>query len=171
MISLLIWLLKILLVLFLSFTTVYFFGRQIKINGNAMSPTIEHSDNVLINKLSSILFAPKTGDLVIFRPNGNPLANLEIRRVVAIPGDKLKISDGSLYINGKKITDDFGRIEDAGIAKEEIKISNGEYFVLSDNRENMQDSRNISFGMVKRSYCIGQAWFIISPSNRRGLVK
>lgn len=171
LVSAIFWLLKILLILFLSFATIYFFGQEIKINGNSMSPTIEHGDKVLVNKISSILFSPRTGDLIVFKPNGNPLANTEIRRVVGVPGDKLKISNGYLYVNGNKIIDDFHRIEDPGIAKDEIKLAEGEYFVLSDNREIMQDSRNVSFGTVKRSYCTGKAWFIGSPSNRRGFIK
>lgn len=171
LINVLLWLLKIMLVLFLAFTTVYFWGQEIKMNGNSMSPTIEHGDKILINKISTILFPPKAGDLIVFKPNGNPLANTEIRRVLGTPGDKIKISDGYLYINGNKITDDFHRIEDPGITKDELRLADGEYFVLSDNREIMQDSRNISFGMVKRSYCTGKAWFIRSPSNRRGFIK
>lgn len=169
--NILIWLVKITLILFLSVSTVYLFGKEVKMSGNSMYPTLENGDTVLINKFSNLIFKPKVGDLLVFRPNGNPLANIEIKRVVALPGDKVKISDGYLFVNSQKIDSNFNKIQDAGIAEKEITLSAGDYFVLSDNRNIMQDSRNVSFGMVRRSYCIGKAWFIISPSGRRGIIR
>lgn len=139
-------------------------------SGNSMSPTIEHSDRVLINKFSTVLFSPGAGDLIVLHPNGSPVAALDIKRIVGVPGDKILISEGSLFVNGSKVTDNFGPIEDPGAAKETIKLASGEFFVLSDNRNSMQDSRNVSYGTVKRSYMVGKAWFILSPVDRRGLL-
>lgn len=166
-----IWTFKIILVLFLSFATVYFFGIKIKVAGNSMTPTISNRDSVLINKLGNIILPPKSGDLVAFRPSGNPLANIEVKRIVAVPGDKIKIKDGFLYVNGNKAFDNFSAINDPGVAKDEVKLNSDEYFVLSDNRDIMQDSRNPDIGMVKRSYIIGTAWFIIEPGSNRGFIK
>lgn len=164
------WLLKIIFALFLAFITVMLFGTKVKMTGNSMVPTIENGDNVLINIVANFT-PPKAGELIVFRPNGNPMANLEIKRVVGVPGDKVKISEGHLYVNGKRISDDLSKISDPGIAEEEITLAADDYFVLSDNREIMQDSRNPDIGMLKRQYCVGKAWFIISPSKRRGFLR
>ncbi len=166
-----IWILKILIVLFLSFVTVYFFGMKVKVSGNSMEPTVSNGHFVLINRLENIILPPKSGTLIAFKPSGNPLSNIEIKRIVATPGDKVKIKDGFLYVNNKKSFDNFSKINDAGTAKDEITLDSDEYFVLSDNREIMQDSRNPDISMVKRSYMIGSAWFIIEPASDRGFIR
>ncbi len=136
-----------------------------------MAPTISNGHSVLINKLVYIVLPPKSGALIAFRPSGNHMSNIEIKRVVAIPGDTVKIENGFLYVNKNKSFENFPKIDDAGIAKEEITLGSDEYFVLSDNREIMQDSRNPDINVVKRSYIIGSAWFIAEPANERGFIK
>lgn len=164
------WLFKIVLVLFLSFATVYFFGTEVKMAGSSMSPTISNKDSVLINRLTNIVFPPNDGDLIAFRPLGNPMANIEIKRIVAVPNDKIKISDGCLYVNGNKAYEEYPLINDMGVLKNETTLGADEYFVLSDNRDIVQDSRNPDIGMVKRSYILGNAWFIIAPRSNRGFI-
>ncbi len=166
-----IWFFKILIVLFLSFVTVYFFGMKVKVSGNSMEPTVSNGYSVLINRLENIILPPKSGTLIAFRPSGNPLSNIEIKRIVATPGDKVIIKNGFLYVNNNKLFDNFSKINDAGIAKDEITLGSDEYFVLSDNRDIMQDSRNPDISVVKRSYMIGSAWFIIEPANAGGFIK
>ena len=86
----------------------------------------------------------------------------------------MRIDDsGNIYINGKVLKESYGRevIQDPGIARDEITLGEGEYFVLGDNRNNSEDSRFASVGMVKRKNIVGKVWMIIEPFDSFGFVK
>ena len=63
------------------------------------------------------------------------------------------------------------RMDDAGLAENEITLAEDEYFVLGDNRNNSEDSRFANIGNIKESYIIGKAWFIIAPRDKLGLIQ
>ena len=96
-----------------------------------------------------------------------------IKRVIGLPGDYVEIKDGAVYINGEKLQEDYetSKIDDVGIVNEKIKLGSDEYFVLGDDRQNSEDSRNANVGNVKYSYIYGKAWFVISPKSHFGFVK
>ena len=70
------------------------------------------------------------------------------------------ISDGFLYVNSELVEDGFDSMEEAGIADEEITLGIGEYFVLGDNRNKSEDSRNTTIGIVLEDNIIGKVWNI-----------
>ena len=110
--------------------------------------------------------------MIAFLPNGNEKSHYYVRRVIACPGDTIQIKEGVVYVNGEayqeKIT--VASIEDAGVASEEIKLGNDEYFVLGDNRNNSEDSRLANIGNVKKSYIIGKAWFYFKSIGNMGFI-
>ena len=137
-----------------------------------MNPVLENGDVVLINRIVYNATSPKRGDIIAFEPKGNENAHYYIKRIVGLPGETVEIIENSIYINGKKIEEDYKTtdIDDVGIASEEITLGGDEYFVLGDNRENSEDSRNADVGNVKRDYIYGEVWFTVSPRKNIGFV-
>ncbi len=155
----------------LAFGFVFAFGMQVKVIGDSMEPSQYKVQTVLVNRLVYMLFSPKQGDVVVFLPNGNANSHYYVKRVVATPGDKVQIIDGSLYINGALFEDDdekYDKMEDAGIASNEIKLGSGEFFVLGDNRNSSEDSRSANIGLVKTNMLIGKVWFKLKHEDVSG---
>ena len=139
------------------------FGYTITNVGVSMEAELMHNQKVLVNRTKYFLFAPKTGDVVVFKQGSN--AHLYIKRVVATPGDTVQILDGYLYVNGAMVKDGFDKIADPGIAEDKIKLGENEYFVLGDNRNNSEDSRSNTVGPIHRKQIIGKAWFALASEN------
>ena len=167
------WIGSIAIIVVLAYITVAFFGRQTKVVGQAMSPTLVSGETVWVNKLSYVLGKPRQGDLVVFLPNGNEKSHYYIRRVVACPGDTVMIKDGAVYVNGSiyKEKVETPAIEDPGLAAEEITLASDEYFLLGDNRNDSEDSRFANIGNVKRDYLVGKPWFHFRSIRKFGFVK
>ena len=112
------------------------------------------------------------GDIVAFLPNGNKNSHYYVKRVVAGPGDKVRIADGTLYVNGQESKWVTERILDAGIAENEIILGNKEYFCIGDNPNNSEDSRSANIGPVEEGDMIGKAWFHLkSGTDGIGFIK
>ena len=124
------------------------------------------------HEISKKIKDPERFDIVIFKYPDDE-SKLFIKRVIGLPGEKVQIIENRVYINGEKLEEDYDttNIDNVGIAGEEIPLGGDEYFVLGDDRENSEDSRNADIGAVKRDYLYGKAWYIISPGKHRGFVK
>lgn len=152
---------------------VYFFlGRPFTVSGASMYPTLHNGDRMVLSKVGDI----HRFDVVILKA---PDENVEyIKRVIGMPGDTVEMKSGVLYINGKKVDQPF--INTEALAKQtvfmddftlesltgELKVPEGKYFVLGDNRGVSKDSRMIGF--INRSAIEGKAVFTIWPFGRIG---
>lgn len=167
------WTGEILLAALTAVVLVLSVGFRISVVGPSMSPTLENGERILVNRIGYKLFDPKRNDLVVFLPNGNEKAHYYIKRVIALPGDRVQIKDGIVYINGEPFEEkaEVSAIENPLLAEEEIVIGKDEYFVLGDNRNNSEDSRYASIGNVKKEHIVGQAWFIVHPWSKFGFLK
>ena len=167
------WVIEIAIVLVISFVFVYFIGLRTTVVGQSMNPTIENGEEILVNRFVYKLKKPKAIDVIVFLPNGNEKSHYYVKRVIGVPGDKIQIKNGAVYVNGELFDEkaDTAAIEDAGLASEEITVGEDEYFVLGDNRNSSEDSRYANIGNVKREYIIGKAWFRISPLRKIGFIK
>ena len=167
------WTGEILLAVMAAVVLVLSVGFRISVVGPSMSPTLENGERILVNRIGYKLFDPKRNDLVVFLPNGNEKAHYYIKRVIALPGDRVQIKDGIVYINGEPFEEkaEVSAIENPLLAEDEIVIGKDEYFVLGDNRNNSEDSRYASIGNVKKEYIVGKAWLIVYPWNKFGLLK
>lgn len=153
------WIFGIALSVFLAAVVVVFLGKSTRVVGMSMEPTLENGQQIFIDRFLYILTSPKAGDVVAFLPNGNENSHYYVKRVVAVPGDKVRIADGTLYVNGQESRWVTERILDAGIAENEIILGNKEYFCIGDNPNNSEDSRSANIGPVEEGDMIGKAWF------------
>ena len=167
------WIFVIFIAAFLATALVYAFGIRTTMIGESMEPSLSNGQEVLINKIAYQFSAPKRGDVIVFRPNGNENAHYSIKRVVAGPGDSLYIAQGRVIINGTVYGADVAEeTKDAGVALEEITLGPDEYFVLGDNRIILEDSRSANIGNISRGMIEGKAWYHLKgKSVGKGLVE
>ena len=168
-----VWIVEILLTIAAAIIMVSFFGFRVSVIGPSMSPTLENGEKVLVNRFVYKLFDPKQNDLIVFQPNGNEKSHYYVKRVIALPGDTVQIKDGKVYVNGELLAEsvETEKIENAMMAENEIVVGEDEYFVLGDNRNNSEDSRYASIGNVKKDHITGEAWVVVYPFDRIGLLK
>ena len=165
------WIFVTILAIVIATALVFAFGMQVKVIGDSMENTLYNGQSVLIDRALSKIISPKTGDIIVFLPNGNVNSHYYVKRIVAKPGDKVQIIDGVLYINDEikmEDSDIYDKMEDAGIAANPIKLQSGEYFVLGDNRNSSEDSRSANIGIVKSGMIVGKAWFKFKCENASG---
>lgn len=167
------WLLATIIIVAISFTLIFFWGRQVILSGQSMEPRLHHGDVCLINGFKGSLGLYKRGDIILFYPQGDNKLRPSIKRIVGLPGEKVKIQDQKLYIEDKILEGypQFETIEFAGKAAEEITLEKDEYFVLGDNLKESEDSRSNIVGNIKKRDMIGSIWFIISPKEHQGFLE
>ena len=167
------WLFQIIVVILFAYIAVFFFGQSRTNIGQAMNSTLSGGDVVLLNELSYRFSGPSREDVISFKLNGSEDTHSYIRRVIGLPGETIQIIENNVYIDGKKLEEDYktSKISDVGIVGEQMKLASDEYFVLGDDRENSDDSRDADIGNVKRSYIYGKAWFVALPRKHFGFVR
>ncbi len=160
------WVFLVFIAVFMGVALVFAFGIRTSVVGESMEPALSNGQEVLINKIAYQFSAPKQGDVIVFRPNGNANAHLSVKRVVATPGDTVQIVQGKVVINGSVYTKDRAEdTRDPGIAASEILLGADEYFVLGDNRRNSEDSRSANIGNISRGMIEGKAWYHLKGRN------
>ena len=144
---------------------VYYFMTSLTCVGQAMEPSVNSGDQVLVNRFLYSLTAPKRGDVIVFKPNGNVNSHYYMRRVIGTPGDTVQVQEGFVYVNGELFETGTGseQMEFAGVAEEEILLDKDEYFVLGDNRNASEDSRFANIGLIVRDDIVGEAWLRLNP--------
>ena len=158
------------------FLVVYvFLFRPFQVNGNSMHPNFSDNEYILTNIIGLRFEDPKPGDVIVFKAPQDPDKDY-IKRVIGIPGDKVLIKDGSVYLNGKMLDessylDPTIKTNPGSFLKEneEVTAAQDEYFVLGDNRSYSSDSRE--WGFVPKESIIGESFFVYWPLKSMGLIK
>lgn len=157
------------------FVVVYLFLFQPnQVKGQSMDGTFHDGEYILTDKLSYRMGLPKRGDVVVFKSPRNADVDF-IKRIIGLPGDKVKINRGKVVINGKQL-DESSYLDSSVYTgpesylsdNEEITIPVRKYFVMGDNRSHSSDSRD--FGPVAPSEFIGKVFFRYWPIDRLGQV-
>ena len=160
------WVFSILVSVLLGAVFVFAFGLKTSVIGVSMEPGLYNGQQILINRFLYQLSEPKAGDVIVFLPNENQYSHYYVKRIVAVPGDRIKILDGKVYVNDEEcLLQEYDKIADQGIAQNEIRLNKEEYFVLGDNINNSEDSRSGSIGIVTRKSIIGKVWFKMASKN------
>ncbi|KUK13876.1 MAG: signal peptidase I [Synergistetes bacterium] len=137
------------------------------IPSSSMVPTLEPGDRILVLKFYYYFTDPKRGDIVVFRFPLDPSKDL-IKRIVAVGGDVVKISNGHLYVNGKEVNEPYVVNRDF-YNMPSVTVPKGFFFVLGDNRPNSEDSRY--WGFLPRENIKGKAVVRYWPPSRIGLIR
>lgn len=144
-----------------------------------MLPSLRDKEMLLTDKVSYRFGLPKRGDVIIFKaPPGEPCSDIEceyIKRVIGLPGDKIKINNEIIYINGEKLKEDYlspeTKSRGGSYLKEgvEQQIPEGEYLPMGDNRSFSRDGRE--FGPIPKESIVGKAWVRYWPFNTIGVIE
>ena len=168
-----------------------FLVKPFRIPSESMVPTLTVNQRVLVDRVSFRFSEPSRGDIVVFKPPRGADENLcgvrhssesacpkptrersdtnFIKRVVAVGGDRIKVIDGSVYLNGKRQRETFTRPDaqcEICNLPEEITIPKGHYFMMGDNRGESADSRE--WGPVPKDWMIGNAFMTYWPPGKIG---
>jgi len=158
-------------VLVLAFVIKTFLVQTFIIDGSSMEPSFHQDEYLLVDKLSYRFNQPNRGDIVILIPPDDRNKDY-IKRIIGLPGDLIKIDGHSISINNKKIDEKYIR---ESLANSQVnyylekKLTDDEYFVMGDNRDNSKDSR--SFGAIHKSDIVGRTFLVILPTKSFRLVK
>lgn len=149
----------------------FVFQRTV-VDGMSMYPTLEDGDNLIADKISYRFTDPKRFDIIVF-PYKQEEHTYFIKRIIGLPGETVQVEDGTIYIDGQELDEDYGKetILDGGEAREPVTLGEDEYFVMGDNRNNSKDSRDPSVGLIHRKDIVGRAWARIWPFSRFGILK
>lgn len=136
------------------------------VSGASMEPNVSQSNYLIIDELTYRFRAPMRGEVVVFRYPGD-LSTFYIKRIVGLPGERIDVEGGSLFVNGTKI-DESEYLKGIGTSGTvHTVLGASEYFVMGDNRSNSYDSR--SWGPLDKKYIVGRALLRLFPFNRIGV--
>ncbi len=137
-----------------------FIFTPVVVNGPSMMNTLHNGDVMILDKIGMKLGGIKRFDIVVIQTGKTKI----IKRVIGLSGETISYKNNKLYINGKEVSDNHSN--EITYDFEEIKIPDGEYYVLGDNRTDSVDSRIL--GTIPKNEILGHATFIIYPFNRFG---
>lgn len=157
--EIIIWILLITLTVTLSYFITKNVFDKTSVSGRSMSPTLNEGQIIIVNKMAYYFKGPERNDVIVYKQINKEHSYFEIKRVIGLPGESVKIKGGFIYINDKMIKENIKTeaIQNGGLAEEGIKLDNNEYFVLGDNRNESEDSRFASIGNVLKNEIIGKA--------------
>lgn len=147
-----------------------------KIPTGSMRPTLLEGDRIFVDKMTYRFRPPKRGEIIVFKYPVDPKKDF-VKRLIAFGGEEIEIRDGSVFINGMRLTEPgpipshyYYNRSDWPYSKEgqKIVVPPDSYFVLGDNSAQSSDSRN--WGFVPKSYLIGRAFLVWWPVDRLGFV-
>ena len=152
----------------------YFLIQPFYVKGASMEPNFFDREYLIIDEISYRFHEPNRGDIVVFRYPRDPQEYF-IKRVIGLPGEKVQIKNGEVWIydkanpGGAKLPEPYlpENVKTFGLSEDTITLESGEYYVLGDNRNSSKDSR--SFGPVDKSFLIGKVLFRGWPPSRINL--
>ena len=168
--------------------------QNFRVEGHSMTPTLETGEYLMVNKVPYLRVdmkrlarlipfwdvdeseeqylpfshPPERGDVIVFRAPKKPARDF-VKRVIGLPGERVEIKGGVVYINGVKLDEPYPASSDLTrsmpcipqTAQSNCTLQGDQYFVLGDNRRSSNDSRD--WGPVPQENIVGKVWFIYWP--------
>jgi len=147
------------------FVSINLISARIRVDGASMEPTLVSGEYVIVNRLSYRLGNPRQGDIIVFHYPVNPEEEF-IKRVIGLPGDQIEVKNGSVYVNGQILEENYLRARTNYLGT--WTVPEGNLFVLGDNRNNSSDSHD--WGTVPMEYVVGKAVLVYWPPPAWGLI-
>lgn len=141
-----------------------FVARAFTVDGPSMMPTLRHGERLLVDKISYRFGEPQRGDIIVFRYPADPSQHF-IKRLIALPGDVVEVRGGVVYVNGAALEETYTLQKPYGRFGPQ-RVPEGAYFVMGDNRNNSEDSRDPRVGFVPRDHIVGRAFWRYWPPDR-----
>jgi signal peptidase I len=149
----------------LLFVAINAISARIRVDGFSMEPTLHNGEFVIVNRLAYQLGDPDRGDVIVFHYPRDP-AQEYIKRVIGLPGDRVKISNGQVLVNDVLVDEPY--IAAAPRYQSEWSVPQDSLFVLGDNRNNSSDSHN--WGPVPLENVVGKALIVYWPPEAWGII-
>lgn len=143
------------------------------VDGRSMQPTFEDEERLIVSRVHLFFTAPDRGDIIVFNSvNPRDPDSMLIKRVIGLPGDTVSFLEQQLSINGIQIDEPYIREECSRVdcPDAEWVLAEDEYFVMGDNRNNSQDSRDGGIGPIPLDHIVGQVIFRYWPPERIGIL-
>jgi signal peptidase I len=148
------------------FFMIRFAVENYRIEGYSMEPNFHDGEFLLVSKINYLIGDPDRGDVIVFHYPQDPKKNF-IKRVIGLPGEKVQIKSGKLFINDARVPEPYPyNVADYDWGP--VTIGPDEYFVLGDNRPESSDSH--AWGMLPKKLIIGKAWVSYWPPGEWGAV-
>lgn len=154
---------KIGAVLFVAYGLMFNFSV---VRGSSMAPGIHDGDRILVDHLSYVFQGVNRGDIVVLQYPLDPSLDY-IKRVIGLPGDRVEVRGGGVWVNGERLTEPYVAEQDLR-ARCNVVVEPEHYFVLGDNRPHSSDSRE--FGQVPRANLRGKVEVRVWPPERIGVL-
>lgn len=156
------WIISLAAAVIIALAFRFFVFEFIRVEGPSMQPTLYTDEYVFMEKVSYWFRTPERGDIIICSfPNSR---ESYVKRVIGEPGDRIKVQDGVLYINGMPDHEFFSGVIDKDIA--ELTVPENSVMVMGDNRNESRDSRDPGVGPIPYDKILGRAVFVIFPFDK-----
>lgn len=148
---------------------ITFLYQPVRVEGTSMLPELQDQDRLFINKFVYHFEKIERGDVVVFHYPRDPEKSY-IKRVIALPGDRLRIDHGKVYVNDRIVDESYvpAQYKDSRSLEQEI-VPEEAYFVMGDHRSISSDSRE--FGPVRKDLIYGKASFVYWPAEKMGVIR
>jgi signal peptidase I len=152
--------------------------QNFRVEGPSMQPTLSTGEFLWVNKAAYfewngtfVLGGPRRGDIAVLRPP-DTTENIDlIKRVIGLPGDRVRVTHGEVFINGRPLAEPYIHFQASYTYPadgREVIVPDGQYFVLGDNRANSRDSHLGWF--VPAANLVGRAWLSYWPPAAWGVM-
>ena len=163
------WLRDLVISMVIAGLTIVFLYQPVKVEGTSMMPGLTDQERIFINKFVYRFESIKRGDVVVFWYPIDPSKSY-IKRVVGLPGEVVRITGGSVYINGQLLNEPYifsDYLEHQSYPS--VLVEPDHFFVLGDHRNSSNDSR--SWGTVAREQIYGKAVLVYWPVDKFQVLK
>ncbi len=164
------WIKDILIAVVIAVIIIQFIKPTI-VKERSMQPTLYENNYIILSKQSYRFSEPKYKDIIVFHSDLTTEEGKEkllIKRIIAVPGDTLEITEGKVILNDEELEEDYILDPFTSGELEMMTIPEGQIFVMGDNRQNSRDSRDPFIGCIDIDQVVGKAIFRLYPFNTIG---